>query len=533
MLTKSGFQTKQIYRETRLTPTTMEVPPKPVDPLIRKWGLAADWEESSASAFSGVSYDSRSVRPGHIFFCIHGEKTDGNNFINDAINSGAVLIVSEKPKPSGFTSPYLVVKDVRQAMSEAADYLYEHPSTKLRVLGVTGTNGKTSTTHIIEHILNDTGRRAGLVGTMGVRWAGAGHGDGYIEAKHTTPQAADLHRLFYQMVNAGVSHVAMEVSSHALALKRVDNCQFASACLTNITQDHLDFHKTMEHYWRSKLLLFSSLNASPLDPKNAIVNIDQELAPEYLKAVSSSVNKYTYGFSEKADFRAVNAHFDKSGTALTVLTPNGPIDLKLKLVGNFNVYNVLAALTICSTEGVSNQELKESLESFAGVCGRFQVVSDMTSHEPLCIVDYAHSPDGLENVLNVARELVPPDGKLIVVFGCGGDRDTSKRPQMGAIAENLADQVVVTSDNPRSEDPQQIIIDILAGIKRMNEDIVVEPDRAKAIQLGVLDASDKDIVVVAGKGHETYQIIKGQTFDFDDKVEVQKALEKRRDSSAT
>lgn len=512
----------------------MEVSPKPVAPLLEKWGLSADWENASSSTFTGVSYDSRTVAPGHIFFCVHGEKLDGNNFMGDAVKSGAVLIISEKPKPSGFSTPYLTVKDVRQAMSEAADYLYEHPSQKLRVLGVTGTNGKTSTTHIIEHILNGSGRKAGLVGTMGVRWAGAGHGDGYIEAKHTTPQAADLHRLFYQMVTGGITHVAMEVSSHALALKRVDNCQFASACLTNITQDHLDFHKTMEHYWRSKLLLFTALNTSPLSPKNAIVNIDQELAPEYLGAVDASVKKFTYGFSEKADFRATNTRFDQSGTSLTVLTPDGPLDLRLKLVGTFNVYNVLAALAICSAEGVTHKELKEALESFPGVCGRFQVVSDMSgsnSNDPLCIVDYAHSPDGLENVLNVARELVPPDGKLIVVFGCGGDRDTSKRPQMGAIAESLADQVVVTSDNPRSEEPQQIIIDILAGIKRMNEDILVEPDRAKAIQLAVLEASDKDVVVVAGKGHETYQIIKGQTFDFDDKVEVQKALKKRQDST--
>jgi len=510
----------------------MEVPAKPVDPLLKQWGLTADWENASASAFTGVSYDSRAVAPGHIFFCVHGEKMDGNTFIPEAIKSGAVLIVSEKPKPSGFAQPYLQVKDVRQAMSEAADYLYEHPSQKLRVLGVTGTNGKTSTTHIIEHILNGTGRKAGLVGTMGVRWAGAGHGDEYIEAKHTTPQAADLHRLFYQMVTGGVSHVAMEVSSHALALKRVDNCQFAAACLTNITQDHLDFHKTMEHYWRSKLLLFTALNNSLVSPRNAIVNIDQELAPEYLNAVSAGVNKFTYGFSEKADFRAQNARFDQSGTSLTVQTPNGPIELKLKLVGNFNVYNVLAALAICSTEGISNQELKQGLESFGGVSGRFQVVpSDSETKAPLCIVDYAHSPDGLENVLKVARELVPSNGKLVTVFGCGGDRDTSKRPQMGAIAESLADLVYVTSDNPRSEEPQQIIIDILAGIKRMNEDIVVEQDRAKAIQLAVLDASEDDVVVVAGKGHETYQIIKGQTFDFDDRVEVQKALKKRQDST--
>lgn len=511
-----------------MTPTTTEVSPKPVGPLLNQWGLQADWEDAEGSLFTGVSYDSRSVTSGHIFFCVVGEKMDGNDFIPDAVAQGAVCIVSELPKPSGFSHPYLQVKDVRQAMSSAADYLYEHPSQQLRVLGVTGTNGKTSTTHIIEHILNGTGRKAGLVGTMGVRWAGAGHGSDYIEAKHTTPQAADLHRLFYQMVKGGVSHVAMEVSSHALALKRVDNCQFASACLTNITQDHLDFHKTMEHYWKSKLLLFSALNHSPLNPRNAIVNCDLELADEFLSAVDSKVNKFTYGFSDGADFQAKDTHFDHSGTRLKVITPDGPMDLQLKLVGNFNVYNVLAALAICFTEGVSKAELKEGLESFAGVSGRFQSVSSGTSaKEPLCIVDYAHSPDGLENVLKVARELVPPSGKLITVFGCGGDRDSSKRPQMGTIAENLADMVVVTSDNPRSEDPQQIIVDILAGIKRMNESILVEPDRAKAISLAVLDAADNDVVLVAGKGHETYQIIKGQTFDFDDRVEVLKALKKR------
>ncbi len=511
----------------------MEVSPKPVGPLLNQWGLSADWENAASSLFTGVSYDSRSVAPGHIFFCVVGEKMNGNDFIPQAIAAGAVLIVSETPKPSGFSHPYLKVKDVRQAMSEAADYLYEHPSQKLRVLGVTGTNGKTSTTHIIEHILNGSGRKAGLVGTMGVRWAGAGHGNDYIEAKHTTPQAADLHRLFYQMVKGGVSHVAMEVSSHALALKRVDNCQFASACLTNITQDHLDFHKTMEHYWRSKLLLFSALNHSPLNPKFAIVNHDLELASEFLGAVDSSVRKFTYGFSDGADFQAKDAHFDHSGTRLTVLTPDGPLELKLKLVGNFNIYNVLAAMTICFTEGISLAELKQGLESFDGVNGRFQSVSSgVATKEPLCIVDYAHSPDGLENVLKVARELVPPSGKLITVFGCGGDRDSSKRPQMGAIAENLADLVVVTSDNPRSEDPQQIIVDILAGIKRMNEDIMVEPDRARAIALAVSEAADNDVVLVAGKGHETYQIIKGQTFDFDDRIEIIKALKLRGEATS-
>lgn len=505
--------------------TPIQVPPKTLAPLLSKWGLTIDSPDESKSSFSGVSYDSRMVEPGHIFFCIHGEKLDGNNFIKDAVDKGAVLIVSEMPKPSDLKAPYVKVKDVREAMSEAADYLYDHPSQKLRVIGVTGTNGKTSTTHIIEHIINGAGKRAGLVGTMGARWQG---GD-YVDAKHTTPQAADLQKLFYQMVTAGVTHVAMEVSSHALSLKRVDSCEFSLACLTNITQDHLDFHKTMEHYWKSKQLLFSGLNTSPMQSKRAIVNIDQELAPEFLNVLGPEIEIYTYGFSQQADFQALDCHFDQTGTSLKVKTPGGILDLKLKLVGQFNVYNALAALAVCAAEGIDAEALKRGLESFNAVPGRFQVVStdSVKKHEqPLCIVDYAHSPDGLENVLKVARELVPKDGKLIAVFGCGGDRDSSKRPQMGAIAENLADLVVVTSDNPRSEDPQQIIVDILAGIKRMRS-VMVEPDRAKAIQLSIVDASPSDVVVVAGKGHETYQIIKGQTFDFDDRIEVKHALEKR------
>ncbi len=507
--------------------TPVQVPAKPFAPLLSKWGLTIAAKDVSNTGFSGVSYDSRTVEPGHIFFCIHGENLDGNNFIEDAVQKGAVLIVSEKPEPSHLATPYIRVEDVREAMSEAADYLFDHPSQKLRVLGVTGTNGKTSTTHIIEHVINraGAGKRAGLVGTMGARWQGAD----YVDAKHTTPQAADLQKLFYQMVTDGITHVAMEVSSHALALKRVDNCQFSLACLTNITQDHLDFHKTMEHYWRSKLLLFSALNASPMQSKRAIVNIDQELAPDFLKVLSTGIEKYTYGFSDKADFQALDCRFDQTGTSLKVKTPTGLLELKLKLVGQFNVYNALAALAVCAAEGIDSETLKHGLESFNAVPGRFQVVAidSAEKHEqPLCIVDYAHSPDGLENVLKVARELVPRDGKLLVVFGCGGDRDTSKRPQMGAIAENLADLVVVTSDNPRSEDPQQIIVDILAGIKRMKS-VMVEPDRAKAIQLAVIDASASDVVVVAGKGHETYQIIKGKTFDFDDRIEVSNALEKR------
>jgi UDP-N-acetylmuramyl-tripeptide synthetase len=520
---------------------------RPLRPLLDKWGL----EDCGVDEFSGVSYDSRQIEPGHIFFCIEGEKLDGNKFIPEAVKRGASLIVSEKPRSKELDAGirYLTTSDVRRFMSEAADYLYDKPSQKVRLIGVTGTNGKTSTTHIVEHILKTAGNKVGLVGTMGVRWSGCESDSrnnelGYIDLHHTTPQAADLHKLLWEMVGDGVSHVSMEVSSHALALKRVESCQFSSVALTNITQDHLDFHKTMEHYWRSKLMLFQALAESENENRQAIVNIDQELAPQFINAVKGyGVTVSTYGFSADADYQAVDAKYSKDGTVISVRMHGEVHEFRSQLVGQFNVYNVLCALTIAAQEGVSISDLQEGIATFKSVGGRFEVVSSgndsapsanesaSSAKEPLCIVDYAHSPDSVENVLNVAKKLVKEGGKLIAVFGCGGDRDSSKRPQMGSIAESLADIVYVTSDNPRSEDPQQIIVDILAGIMRMKK-VVVEPDRAKAIAMAVGAAGENDVVVVAGKGHETYQILKDRTLDFDDRVEVRKALANRAKSSA-
>lgn len=510
-------------------PSAPVKPTKPIAPLIEAWKVTyVDPKEvdSSKLEFSGVSYDSRTVEPGHVFFCIVGEKQDGNKFIPQAIELGAIAIVSEQDHAEPLPVPYIKVGDVRRAISETADYLYDRPSTRLRILGVTGTNGKTSTTHIVEHIFKTAGRKVGLIGTMGARWSeGEEDSGGYLDLHHTTPQAADLQRVLYEMVQRGVTHVAMEVSSHALALKRVDNCNFSAACLTNITQDHLDFHKTMENYWRSKMMLFTSLSG---EESHAVLNADEELAEKFAQSLSKSVKLHTYGFSEKAEYRVEKFEFSKAGTSLRVATPQGELELTLRLLGHFNVYNALAAMVICVVEGIEPEFIKQGLATFKGVEGRFEVVHSGTpdSQEPLCIVDYAHTPDGLSNVLTVARQLVPENGKLIAVFGCGGDRDSSKRPQMGAIAEELADSVVVTSDNPRTEDPEQIIVDILAGIKRM-KGVVVEADRATAIETAVCEASLNDVVVIAGKGHETYQILKDRVLDFDDRVEVRKALSKR------
>jgi UDP-N-acetylmuramoyl-L-alanyl-D-glutamate--2,6-diaminopimelate ligase len=524
-----------------------------ISELHRHRGAAFDLHVESAqgagagdrlpkAGVSGITYNSKKVEPGDIFVSIEGQKVDGDTYIAEAIERGAVAIVSQKMS-GPYTVPLLVASDVRAALATLAGVLYDFPSKKLRLLGVTGTNGKTTTTHLIEHILCEAGVKAGLIGTLGARVPeavkedkkdSAAGGDTvklqpgpYIDLKHTTPQASDLEALLNTMASHGVSHAAMEVSSHALALKRVFNVQFASACLTNISQDHLDFHNTMEHYWQSKRILFEMLGDNS-GKRSAVINYDDALAEKFIEAVPKGVELYTYGFNPEASIHVLDKQFDFSGTRLKIATPDGAIDFTTRLSGNFNLYNVMAAMAVCLGEGLSKEQIVSALTDFTGVSGRFQVVPAASAqvNAPLCIVDYAHTPDGLENVLSTARDLVPVGGKLIAIFGCGGDRDTSKRPQMGHIAEDLADQVVITSDNPRTEDPMVIINDILSGLKRLKR-VTVEVDRARAIRHTVMAASPQDVVVIAGKGHETYQILKDKTIDFDDRKEVSRALHER------
>jgi len=494
-----------------------------IEPVLRLLGITPPPELAADNLFiSGIAYDSRQVRPGHAFVCIPGSQVDGNQFVGEAIRNGASCIFSEKDQ-SALSVPNFVVPDARLALGLLADSFYRFPSRKMRVLGITGTNGKTTATHLVEHILNSVGRSTGLIGTLGGRWPGQPN---YQNIRHTTPQSSDLHRLLAAMADAGCSHVSMEVSSHALVLKRIAGCHFASVCLTNISQDHLDFHVTMDSYWQAKRLLFEGINDSVHANRSAVVNLDDPLAGEFLKVVGAGTKKWTYGWDEEADLHVQKAEFDFSGTRLALRTPDGDVELKLRLTGRFNVYNTMTALMICLAEGVDLTSCKTALEAFSGVSGRFEVVSADPGSEPLCIVDYAHTPDGLDNVLRTARSLVPTGGRLIVVFGCGGDRDASKRPQMGEIAESHGDEVVVTSDNPRSEEPQQIIANILAGITRMKK-IRVEPDRARAIRLAIGQATSQDVVVVAGKGHENYQILAERTIPFDDRTEVRLALKER------
>ena len=490
----------------------------------------------SISSVSGIAYDSRKVKSGDVFFCLPGEHHNGEQFVEPAVSKGAIAVVPQNPLLKT-TVPALQVADVRQAIALASHLFFGEPSQKLRILGVTGTNGKTTTTYLVQHIMRKAGKSCGVIGTLGASWYSR---DGYYKSQqlgHTTPQAPELQQDLAAMLADGVSHVAMEVSSHALALKRVEHCAFSTACLTNITQDHLDFHKTMENYWRSKLILFEKLSESPHRPKSAVINLDDPLAEQFLKVLSADTQSLTYSWKKNADVMVESAKFDFGGCQLLVDTKFGKCDLRMKLNGPFNVYNTIAAISIALAEGVDLQTCKAALEEFHGVPGRFEIVTSVpqgsglaSKEEPLCIVDYAHTPDGLENILIAARALVPPQGRLISVFGCGGDRDASKRPKMGKIAQQLSDQIIVTSDNPRSEDPNKIIDQILTGIEK-RPTTLVEPDRARAIEKAIDLGSAKDVIVVAGKGHESYQILADETIHFDDRTHVLEALTRKYQSA--
>ena len=470
---------------------------------------------------TGICFDSRKVKPGNVFVCLSGTHADGNQFVQDAIKSGAACIVSQQNVQTEI--PTVIVPDAFDTLAYLADYFYDHPSTKLRLIGVTGTSGKTTTTHLIEHIFNVCGKRTGLIGTLGSRMPGQ---TGYTDPDLTTPQSSDVHRFLYQMQEHDCSHACMEVSSHALMLGRVKGCEFATAVFTNISQDHLDFHKTMEAYTQAKLQLFVLLNHSRQANKTAVINLDDPVAKLFIDACGCDVRKLTYGINSDSDIKALSIAYDFAGTRVRLQTLSGEVEVSSKLVGSFNVYNLMAAIGVAIAEGITLENCVRAIDTFTGVPGRFEVVRSGKTDEPLCIVDHSHKPDALENVLKTARNLTPRDGRLIVVFGCGGDRDNTKRPKMGRIAEMLADSVIVTSDNPRSENPDAIIKEIVAGISDMSK-IKVEADRAIAIQLAIDEAGTNDVVVMAGKGHETYQILADRKIEFDDRVKVLEALKLR------
>jgi len=383
------------------------------------------------------------------------------------------------------------------------------------LIGITGTNGKTTVTHLVQKILELSGEKCALIGTLGYKLSSDGE---YKEAKHTTPQAPELQATLDLIKNKeGIQNVAMEVSSHALEQNRVGGCVFKGAVLTNLTQDHLDYHITMDNYFESKAILFKGLNAGDF----AVINIDDKYAKRFIEVIPEGVRILTYGVKNDADLIAKDVTFSLHGAEFNCKTLEGEKKVKLQMNGMFSVYNVLAALAVGHALNIDLDVCIKSLENTNGVAGRFEIVAN----NPLVIVDYAHTPDGLENVLTAAREITPEGSKLICLFGCGGDRDATKRPKMGAIAEKLSDKIVITSDNPRSEDPQQILTDVLSGLKSMNaQHVFVEADRGKAIVLLKTISEKNDVVLIAGKGHEDYQILKDKTIHFDDREEARRVF---------
>ena len=474
-----------------------------------------DLENFKNVEVTGISYNSKTTKPGDIFVCLTGEYTDGHEYAQNAIENGAVALLVEHKVDAGKT-PQIIVSSTRHKIADIADRFYSSPSKGINLIGITGTNGKTTVTHLIQKILEENGQKCALIGTLGYKLTSGGE---YRDAKHTTPQAPELQATLRMIKDVEkIDNVVMEVSSHALEQNRVGGCLFNGAVLTNLTQDHLDYHITMDNYFEAKALLFKGLQEGNF----AVINLDDNYAERFLSVIPEGVRIFTYGVKKDADIKAKDIHFSLNGAEFTLALKNEEYKVNLHMNGMFSVYNVLAAVTASTAMGIEIKTSLKALENVKGVAGRFEVVAK----KPLVIVDYAHTPDGLENVLNSAREITPDDGKLICLFGCGGDRDATKRPKMGAIAEKIADKIIITSDNPRSEDPQQIITDIIAGLKNVNpETVIVEPDRGHAIALLKTISGNNDVVVIAGKGHENYQILKDRTIHFDDREEARKVFE--------
>jgi UDP-N-acetylmuramoyl-L-alanyl-D-glutamate--2,6-diaminopimelate ligase len=452
---------------------------------------------------SGLAYSSRSVTPGTLFFCVPGFRVDGHDFAPEAVERGAVALVCQRPL--GLGVPELIVDDVRAAMGPAAARFFGDPTAELEVVGVTGTNGKTTTAFLLRHLLEAGGRRCGLLGTVKRVVGGVEE-----EVERTTPEAIDLQATFRAMLDRGDRACAMEVSSHALELGRAAGIRFACRVFTNLTQDHLDFHETMEAYFAAKRRLFEASGPS-------VVNLDDE----YGRRIAVEVPAITFGIEHDADYRARDVEFDLMGSRFRCETPDGELELESPLPGLFNVQNVLAAVAAARSLGVPAETIAAALPEFGRVPGRFEPVDEGQDFGVL--VDYAHTPEALENVLQAAREVTR--NRLHVVFGAGGDRDRGKRPLMGAAARRHADRVLVTSDNPRSEQPDRIVDEIMAGAGPGAER---ETDRRRAITQAIETAEAGDVVVIAGKGHEQGQEFEnGRKEPFDDVGVAREALRAR------
>jgi UDP-N-acetylmuramoyl-L-alanyl-D-glutamate--2,6-diaminopimelate ligase len=465
----------------------------------------------AAAPVGGVAYDSRKVEPGFLFFAFSGKHADGVAFAAQAMARGALAVVSESPRPADFAGPWIQAAHGRRALAVAARNFYGAPDERIAITGITGTNGKTTTAYLLDSILRTAGHTTALAGTIECRLAGKA-----TTAVNTTPESPELFRLFADLEAAGGSHATMEVSSHALALGRVYGIRFHTAVFTNLTRDHLDFHGTMDDYFAAKRLLFEGAGAPP--PTFAIVNHDDAFGRR-IKAAPGS-ERLTYGIGEGAAARACHVRSGFDGLHFEIALGKERFPLVSPLPGRMNVYNILAAWCAGRSLGISPDLLASGIAACRAVPGRFERIDE--GQPFLVVVDYAHTDDALRNVIGVARGLDPK--RVITLFGCGGDRDRVKRPMMAEAAAEFSDFVVLTSDNPRSEDPLAIINDALRGLWRHDTPHVEEPDREKAIRIALAKAEPGDIVILAGKGHETYQILKDRTIPLDDREVARKVL---------
>lgn len=468
---------------------------------------------------SDVTHDSRQARAGSLFVAIRGEKFDAHEFVDQVISQGAVGVVSKRERPANFKGAWLRVADARGALALAAAEVHGHPSRELKLVGITGTNGKTTTAHIIASIVEAAGDKVAVLGTVGYRI-----GDEHFDAPHTTPEASDVQRFLRRAVDAGASVAVMESSSQALDLHRCDALTVAAAVFTNLTQDHLDYHGTMENYFDAKLRLFDGRTGER--PAVSVVNMDDEYGSRLARELASTQARViTYAIRAESDVTARGVEFSLGGNRFELLTPEGSRQLRSPLVGQPHVYNVLAAAACALALGYELDVIARAVEVCAGAPGRFERVAH--AGDFAVVVDYAHTDDALRNVLRTARDVAAKGARVITVFGCGGDRDRTKRAPMGEAAASLSDVVVLTSDNPRTEDPEAILRDAEVGLKKIGKPYLKLIDRREAIRRAMREARGGDVVVIAGKGHETYQIIGAETIHFDDREVAREALSER------
>jgi UDP-N-acetylmuramoyl-L-alanyl-D-glutamate--2,6-diaminopimelate ligase len=463
-----------------------------------------------------VACDSRKVQPRALFFALHGSKADGNTFIRDAVSRGAVAIASEESAPAAIPSSvaWIEVREARKALAVTAANFFGHPAQALQLVAVTGTNGKTTTTSLIDAIIIASGAKTGLFGTI------AYHTPlGEYPAPNTTPESVDLQGFLAEIRDAGGKFGVLEASSHSLAMDRLWGCHFDAAVFTNLTREHMDYHKTFEDYFAAKKRLFEGTGAGA--PAVAVTNADDEYGKRLTGLAKKTV---TYGLESDADITTKKFQLTFNGLTFTAQTPNGKVQVASPLVGRINVYNILAAIGAAQALGLSNEVIETGIRGLESVSGRFQRID--LGQPFFVVVDYAHTDDALENLIRTAREL-NPKGRIITLFGCGGGKDRTKRPVMGEVTGRLSDLTILSSDNPRTEDPLKIITDVIVGLQKTNGKYLIEPDREKAIGVAMDEARSGDIVLLAGKGHENYQILADRTLEFDDRDVAKRALRER------